>query len=62
MSPLSILGLCMMAISFVAQVNINAKQKSMNPKPLTDEEHKYLIAQWAFCFGLGVLAFVVGLL
>lgn len=58
----SIFGVCMMAISFIAQVIIDAKQKSINPKPLTDEEYKSLIAQWVFCFGLGVLVFVIGLL
>ncbi len=62
MSILSILGMCMMAISFVAQVNIDAKQKSMDPKPLTEDEHKSLTAQWAFCFSLGALVFLIGLL
>ena len=62
MSVLSILGMCMMAISLVAQINIDAKQKSMDPEPLTDEEYKSLTAQWILNFGLGVLAFVIGLL
>ena len=62
MSVLSILGICIMAISFVTQFNIDSKQKDTNPKPLTDEEHKSLSIQWGFCFGLGILAFVIGLL
>lgn len=62
MSILSTVGMCMMAISFVTQVNIDAKQKNMNPKPLTDEEHKSLNAQLAFYFSLGALVFMIGLL
>ncbi len=62
MSVLSILGMCMMAISAVAQINLDVKQNNTNPKPLTNDEHRSLTAQWAFCFSLGVLVFVIGLL
>jgi len=62
MSILSILGMCMMAISLVAQINLDIKQNNTNPRPLTDDEYKSLVAQWAFCFSLGALVFVIGLL
>ena len=62
MSILSILGMCMMALSIVAQISIDSKQRNMNPKPLTEEEYSSLISQWAFCFSLGGLAFAIGLL
>ena len=62
MTVLSVLGLCIMMLSLVAQISIISKQENMYPKPLTDNEYRQQSTRWAVRFGLGALAYIIGLL